>query len=226
MTPPTTQPFPLSKFLHPEDYATLAAERSLVDRLKAVDGQHPHRAWEYSMALYALAAWSRDTMPTAALKLADVGGAGSGFVYAVQTLSADPVIVIDPNLPPGHIGKRTVEDYAAARAGVDQFDAMFVLSVLEHVAQPRPFLRACTHLLKPGGLLFLTVDAWDKHGPDTAHFHWMRQRIYNLDTIIKVQQDLRDFGCRSFGGSDWEYGGDQVFNYSFASVAMIRKETV
>lgn len=231
MTAPHPLPFPLSKFMDLErDRHALAAPLAQVAAARATDGQHPARAWEYAMALHTLAAWTaHQTTLTVPLALADVGGAGSRFAVALETslrALTHPVLIIDPNLPPeipaaaGYKG--TIEAFADTQPH-PAFDALFALSVLEHVPTPRPFLRACRQLLKPDGLLFLTVDAWNSEGPDTAHFSWMRERIYNPDSITKVQQDLREMGFRSFGRSDWTYPGDQLYgSYTFASIAMVR----
>jgi SAM-dependent methyltransferase len=43
-----------------------------------------------------------------------------------------------------------------------RFDAVVVFQVLEHIADPLPFIRSCVNLLSPGGTLILTVP--DGHG--------------------------------------------------------------
>jgi cyclopropane fatty-acyl-phospholipid synthase-like methyltransferase len=95
--------------------------------------------------------------------------------------------------------------------------------VIEHVEEIRKFFRACHMLLKPGGLLFLTTDYWDAEGDDTAHFHWMRKRIYNAERMRKLQGDLRELGYASFGQADWAYHGPQVYDYAVCSTAMVKK---
>lgn len=229
------QPFPLSKCMDPEvDLFELATERTVVDAAQATEGQHPMRVWEYAMAHRAIGDWQKaqqqaDGYVEHALCICDVGGAGSQFALSLSSLSTSDIDIVDPAIPQGIITAGhlrwiglNVETYAGD-APHDQYDVLTVLSVLEHVQEVRPFLRACRMLLKPGGLLFLTMDCWNCSGPDTAHFHWMRKRIYNPDLIRKLQQDLRELGYSSFGRGEWSYHGNFVFDYSFGSLAMVKK---
>jgi SAM-dependent methyltransferase len=227
-------PLPLSKCLDPEDYTWLLPEKDLLEQHQATIGQHPHRLWEYCMALRAIAEW-RDAQAQAdggedrPLHIADVGGAGSRFA-ATLTERAATVSLIDPALTlsglQGGITCFPVDlwQYAATYAH-GAFDGVTALSVLEHVPDEeiRRFLRAARMVLRPGGLLFLTMDCWNCTGPDTAHFHWMRERIYNPDLIRALQQSLRELGFASFGKGDWSYPGSYVYDYSFASLAMVKR---
>jgi hypothetical protein len=231
-----TPDFPLSKTLDPADFGELEGELKVIDAYDAAKGQHPMRRWEYAMAHRAVTEWrawrapTRFDPPEEDLPLiGDVGGAGSRFPFTLRTCSSC-VWIIDaavtpPMDPPDERlqpAKFTVEEFAAY-ASHNQFDVLTAISVLEHVQEISPFLRACHMLLKPGGLLFLTMDYWDKADPDTAHFHWMRERIYNPDSLRQLKIRLREIGFRSFGRSDGDYHGDTVYDYSFCSLAMVRR---
>lgn len=235
-------PLPTSKLMSPTDFDQLSHCTAVLDPIPdLLAGQHPIRRWEYAMALYAIGQWG---IPTSleqpfrfadALTLHDVGGAGSNWWQALATLTPHPVVLVDPSIPtpdgqPGivHHATRievagTVEQYAAG-APHDQADVLTAISVLEHVPTPhiRPFLRACRMLLKPGGLLVLTMDCWDAEGEDTAHFHWMRERIYNVGLLRKLRSDLRELGFTAYGETDWSYHGHQVYDYSIASLTVIK----
>ncbi len=41
-----------------------------------------------------------------------------------------------------------------------QFDAIMLINVVEHLWEPVPVLRECNRLLKPGGMLFVNVPSW------------------------------------------------------------------
>lgn len=234
-------PLPCSKVMSAEDYHQLSAELQTLDRYPDVLlGQHPVRRWEYAMAHYAMRQWAEwywAEHPTATdrdspREILDVGGAGSNFWQTLLSVTSERIIIIDPAAPHNHVqatptGRYTihacpVEEYAAT-ARHDRFDIVTCISVIEHVEEVRPFARAIKMLLKPGGLLFLTTDFWDAEGEDTAHFHWMRKRIYNAHRMVRLLGDLRELGFRSFGESDWSYHGHQVYDYSVASAAMVKK---
>ena len=207
---------PYSKTCAPADFALLTPQLAVVDRHDCLAGQaHALRRWEYAMALYTLEQWRAEHPGQLLQQLCDVGGAGSHFREALAEYA--PVTVIDPAE-----GPQAVEDVAATDAPA--FDALISISVIEHVDEPATFLRACHRLLRPGGLLFLTTDCWGCDGPDTAHFHWMRKRIYNPGSLVKLQGKLRHIGFRSYGAADWHYNGDQLFgSYSFASLAVVKR---
>lgn len=206
---------PLSKTCNPADFGLLRDELAAVDAV-GIAGQHPMRRWEYAMALYTLTAWEAAREDLGCLNrpydALDVGGAGSSFTTILRGWRPGThSVIVDPLLNMG-IEASPFPDASA--------DLLFCLSVLEHVEHPTSFLRACARHLRPGGLLFLTVDYWDCEGPDTAHFHWMRQRIYNRPALTDVLTLARGFGLRRFGGTDWTYHGNQVFDYSFCSLAL------
>lgn len=174
------------------------------------------------------------TLDRAPLQICDIGGAGSGFWQLLTDLTSETVHVVDPNIPPAgtvpatHNNDRcqlhpvSVEAFASVTRA-EAIDVLTSISVIEHVDQLTPFFRACLQLLKPGGLLFLTTDCWDSEGEDVAHFHWMRKRIYNAHRLLHLLGDLRELGFKSFGEADWAYHGNQLYDYSVCSIALIKK---
>lgn len=224
-------PLPYSKVCHlPEDDAQLQSYYDRVLRCPAaLEGQAPIRQWEYAMALYTIDGWvhgpvAQPSYTGGPLDICDVGGAGSQFWQLLAPLTPHGIVLVDPDAaaqPGVRVSAGSVEAYAAS-APHDAFDILTCLSVIEHVEEVRTFLRACYSLLKPGGLLFLTTDYWDAEGPDTAHFHWMRKRIYNADRIRRLLEDLRAIGYKSFGVADRKYHGNMCYDYSVASIALVK----
>jgi len=220
---------PLSKTLDPSDYDQLQPELAIVDRyFTSAREQHPQRKWEYCMALRAISTWLAQTTRHPTYLLADVGGAGSPFWY----LSPEHVTakIIDPDLPDGDsaLGHRcSLAEKLAGRTRLR--DIVVYLSVLEHVEDLDQFLYHLSCLVAPGGLLFLTVDYCDDlsqyaYPIDTFHFHWMRKRIFNaysLGQSVSYPLLQRDFA--EFGGRDLTWHGPQVFNYTFASLALVKR---
>lgn len=208
---------PLTKTLDPADYRLLGDEFARVMETGTA-GQNDHRRWEYSMALRAIHLHRRAPRdPLGRYALLDVGGAGSPFAAICQALPGEVrCTIIDPHVNVG------IEEHQQPHA----VDAVVSISVIEHVARPERFLRAIHRALAPGGLLFLTMDCWDQAGPDKAHFHWMRQRIYNRDSWQALYTDCVRLGFHRFGGADWDYHGSHLYGeYSFCSLCLVKKES-
>lgn len=210
-------PLPLTKSCDPADFDRLVPELTVVDaRFTAAATQHPMRRWEYALALHAWNRWPRPSPgPHAgtAWYALDVGGAGSPF-----SLMLPPTVrceVVDPALNCG---------IESALIAPGTQDAVFCISTLEHVEVPLPVLRAIHRALAPGGLCVLTVDFTDTEGPDEFHFHWMRKRIYTPTSRAKLYRKCRELGFRLFGGHDWSPHGNFVFDYTFASLVLIKGE--
>lgn len=249
----TDTPLAYSKVCNQEDLVRpLEPIADRIARNPAVlHGQHPVRAWEYAMALHTIDGWQsqqpvgggrRPGDPEAGtqeaidagspLRILDVGGAGSGFWQLLIDYTSEDIEIVDPSATLSadsdrgqrQIHATTLEEYKRAVEGrMGSFDIITCISVIEHIELLPPFFRACYALLKPGGLFFGTTDYWNAEGPDVAHFHWMRKRIYNAGTMRRLLGDLREIGFYSFGASDWTYHGPAVHDYSVCSFAMLRR---
>ncbi len=66
----------------------------------------------------------------------------------------------------------SVEEYAAACG--EQFDSVVAFQVLEHVAQPRPFLESAKRMLRPGGRLIVSVPC------DDSYVRYVQNGVLNL----------------------------------------------
>ena len=222
----------LSKTLDPADFDQLAPELEIVDRwFTSAREQHPMRRWEYAMALRARRVWLQwdyDTHGHAdrahGHRIHDVGGAGSPFRAIVSEDAGQYAAVIDPDEEP-HL---TLQQYLRFRGGLAH--EVYCLSVLEHIDDLGRFLYHLDCLVAPGGLLFLTMDCCGCQGHDAGdphHFHWMRQQIFTLTTITGlVHLPLAHRGYRTLDdgfGRDLAYHGDHVFDYSFASLALVKR---
>jgi 2-polyprenyl-3-methyl-5-hydroxy-6-metoxy-1,4-benzoquinol methylase len=117
---------------------------------------------------------------TMAPRFLDVG-CSTGFVVEAARDAGWEAVGIDLNPSAVDFGRargldlRTVAlEEAAFEPGT--FDAVSLFDVLEHLLDPVRTLRACTRLLKPGGIVFLYVPNYDSAsrllmGKD-AHFIW------------------------------------------------------
>jgi len=213
----------LSKTLDPADYADLAPEVAVVERV-GIAGQHEQRRWEYALALRAIAAWRNAERPTHAYvpRLYDIGGAGSSFHAMPNAMSyiVDPAVGIGPYT-------FTTDVHTFQKSQPPLADIVTCLSVLEHVADWQDFLTDLVRLLRPGGLLFLTFDSCEcPHAPedDPHHFHWMRQRIATPAFRAALLIAALGLRCELFGALDARSSGPQVYDYSFSSLALTKKE--
>lgn len=101
--------------------------------------------------------------------------------------------------------------------------AVFGINVLDHVAAPVSFLTHAAQLLRPEGLLFLTMAYWDAEGPDTALGHQDRTRIYSRHSTERLLRDARRVGYGIFGEIDWTYHGDVLGDHSVASLVLYKR---
>jgi hypothetical protein len=204
---------PLTKSLDAAtDFPLLDAELKQVDRY-AIPTE---RRWEYAMALRAWTEWARLTSPHAPPYYGlDVGGAGSPLTLMLASHAHFPCAcqIIDPTLNT-RMEAATVEPLSQ--------DVIFCTSVLEHVDFVLPLLKAMDRALAPGGLLFLTMDGCNSEGKDVYHFHWMRKRIYNVETWQELYKTAHGLGFSKLGRTDWRYHGSPIYNYTFFSLALLK----
>lgn len=212
---------PLTKALDPQDLVDLRPELITVDEwFTTASPQHPMRRWEYALALRACAQWEESVRKDGpqTRRLVDVGGAGSPFFRMVPSWLT---YVVDP------AENCDLATYILSRPVLA--DVVVCLSVLEHIeyADLDRFLYHLNCLVAPGGLLFLTVDHCGdpEHAglPDHHHFHWMRKRIFSASHWAYLYPALRPYGFELFGGADWTWHGPHVYDYSFASLALLKR---
>lgn len=114
-----------------------------------------------------------------ALLVLDVGCGAGNMVHHLQRYGR--VIGIDNFLKPLAVARgRGYEVYLAAGEAIpyrdDGFDLVSLLDVLEHCDDDRQVLRECARVLRPGGLLAVTVPAfpWLWSDNDTINRHRRR----------------------------------------------------
>lgn len=204
-----------------------------------LEGQHSIRAWEYSIALRALESWIAAYHPTDPPHFADVGCAGSRFWVPLIGHTSEDVARIDPALehePHEDRGQYqnfnlSLADYTRLNGMTGRFDAVFCLSVLEHVGgegdafgETLQFLSDLRSLVRPGGLLMLTCDMGE-HSEDTYHFHWMRKWMPTPAVLAGlVEEACIHYGFRRLGTpADFEFRGPTCFDYTVAAIALVKQ---
>jgi SAM-dependent methyltransferase len=203
-------------------------------------GQHPIRAWEYSQALWALEEWDSQQQHQLTHRdedyrswlIADVGGAGSNFWKCLHQHTRRPIYRIDPDHEwerpedASRVFRQTLSQFWSEPPGhaKQMFDAVFCISVIEHVPAVMEFERDLVALVRPGGLLVLTTDAAPSY-PDVYHFHWMRKRIYVPDGLIAMEKYFGTlYGLEPLTPvSSWTWEGPTLYDYTVASAAFVKK---
>lgn len=99
----------------------------------------------------------------------------------------------------------------------DTLAAVFALSVLDRIDAPLRFLRQQSERLLPGGLLLCTFAYWNASGPDVAIGHEVRQRIYDRHAWLKLIEEGRKLGLKTFGEIDWAYHGHTLGDHTLAA---------
>ena len=79
---------------------------------------------------------------------------------------------------------------------VGAFDGVVATDIIEHLENPRQFLRECFHVLRPGGILLLSTPNVDSPYSKalfvrTGNFHWFEESAYrNGGHITPIPQRL------------------------------------
>ena len=125
------------------------------------------RIWEYPDIWHHL----ERLLPTSASQVMDLGSGVTFFPFALATRGIHTLCVdIDPMA--GRDLARAVEAMQPAPGGIafqlteggplevpdGTMDAVYCISVLEHVPDPASLIPEITRVLKPGGLFLLTID--------------------------------------------------------------------
>jgi hypothetical protein len=205
------------------DMIELAPQATLVKvHFDRESPQDPHRQWEYAFAIKAIQEWDWQRGPVGKVAEAyDIGGAGSPLLHMLEAMSI-LTQVIDPKF---NMNLSQVADLIR-RQVAHPAEIVTCISTIEHVPDEAGFVHDLAEVVAPGGLLFMTADAWNGYpgSKDTAHFHWLRERIYCPESWQKLQKFFIDLGFQPFGETDWTYHGDQLYgSYTFCSMAL-RKE--
>ena len=206
----------LSRTLDPADYDHFGEELKVVDA--HVGGlPHHHRRWEYALALHAIHRWSCARQRRVQGPIYDVGGgSGSTLCHMLGAWTDCETVVIDPT-----VNTTPLEQYVGA--GIPLADVVTCISVIEHVPRLDEFLYHLSCLVAPGGLLVLTMDYWNKCGPDTTDNRSLRERLFCPQTYARLRLQLQPLQLTTFGGLDPTFHGCHVWDYTFASLVLEKR---
>ncbi len=151
---------------------------SLEDKFRSSEYRWPgdslhewSRIWEYPYAYHHLRRWRRTVPTETSPKVADVGSGVTFFPFSIGRLGCD-VICTDIDPVCGVDLGRAAAVYAAAPGSVQfrladgsslpfadgELDAVYSISVIEHIPDFAHTLEEVWRILRPGGIFLLTCD--------------------------------------------------------------------
>jgi hypothetical protein len=233
----------LTNSLHPDDYqdiregVTIAkgAVAELQSRGVRIDIPTEHRWWEYGTVIQMMLMQYRDRMSE--VTILDVGS-GRGAVCPALSLTFDTICTecepavgerndrIRCNQVLRALGRKgiSVQDFHTMNLPDMLYDMVSCVSVIEHIDPPiekQSWLNLVDRV-KPGGLFFADVDCV----PDQSKkytFDELRTHNFTCEELHERVDMLREKGMEPIGEPNYEYNGNQVFEFTFFRVGMRKK---
>lgn len=109
----------------------------------------------------------------------------------------------------------------------DKFDAVFCISVLEHVAKDveKQCWRNLADRLRPGGIFFMTTDVVDDPLKSYTYDSMRVMPNYTLpDMQARVEMLIDCCNMLPYGIPDYGYNGDKVHDFTFFRAGFIKGE--
>ncbi len=212
-----------SKCLTQQDFETFSEHALIEPFLQKIHPnyryEHPMRKWEYGLALKFL-------LETGVTTVLDVGGGGSALApilhhygMKVTQIDPDPSGVTTVEMQNQILGSDIAfinEDFLTFK-GRKKFDAVICMSTIEHIETKADEKAFMTKLCKKAPVLFLTTD----FSPKAKVFSPDHYRTYNKMSMLKLANLAKKFKFQFYGEVDYTYGGALVYDYTFASLALI-----
>lgn len=161
--------------------------------------------WEYKVA---------GRFVTKHCRVLDVGSGAGQFLASIQ---AEERVGLETNrkgreATPADIITldEVVEKHATSNA--EYYDVVTAIQVLEHIHDVRPFLEACREILKPGGILVLSVPNNDGfvgaqelplNMPPHHMGRWTRQSLASIASLLNLELLMVEFEPLQEGNLGW-----------------------
>lgn len=197
------------------------------------------RWWEYGSAIQMIVnRWPDKDLST--LDVLDVGSGWSGLGPAINLAWNSNVTEYEPVAEYRNDRARTNEllrslgikgtrciNADLVNMPEDKFDAVFCISVLEHV--PKDVEMQCwwnlADRVRPGGILFITTDVVDD--PNKSHIYDSMRVMpnYTSNDMKERVEKLQDYcNMYSYGIPDYNYNGNKVHDFTFFRAGFIKGE--
>jgi 2-polyprenyl-6-hydroxyphenyl methylase/3-demethylubiquinone-9 3-methyltransferase len=185
----------------------------------------------------------RGAKPFSGLRLLDIGCGGGLLSEPMARLGAS-VVGADPSptnieVAKIHAAQSGLDiDYRATsaeelNAAGEKFDIILNMEVIEHVSDPAMFLRECSAMLRPGGLMFIatinrTMKAWALAIIAAENvLRWLPKGTHSYEKLVRPQElegPLADAGLTVIDRTGvfynvladrWDLSRDMDVNYMF-----------
>jgi SAM-dependent methyltransferase len=179
------------------------------------------RCWEYPFVFHHLLREQKANQP---FKVADFGSGSTFFTIAaarrgidILAFDNDPVSVRDLQkavdvlgVGPGSVRVELSGDtLPCADAAVD---AAYSISVLEHMADPVPVVAELARIVRPGGLLLVTLDSDVERstaGVSPQHFERLRDALAAAFSFEYPEKIIHHFDVLTSKSSPWPRAGER-----------------
>lgn len=228
---------PYTRSLDTADYSFLPhAERIRAFELAMIAPHftsHEHKLWECASIMQQL---DELNVPKAA-RILDVGSGGMYFPPYLATEGGYPDLTLtdsDTSIEGKIESQRQSYGVALPFFGVaaedmsrlphESFDVVMCISAIEHMGGHDEALKEICRLARPGGLIFITsdyfrstngyVDEWQWHA---SPFRACQVTPYHKEFVLRIPEKIN---AEFVGGTDLDYRGDFVHNYSFVNICL------
>jgi len=174
------------------------------------------RVWEYPYAFYHLEKWKKQLTGIPLPRIVDIGSGVTFFPFTIARMGCrvtcvdnDPIVAHDLeraiHCTPCGTGsvEQVFADGAALPIKNEEIDAVYCISVLEHVPSPDTVLKELARILKPGGMLILTIDldmrgdaeiGVERYRSLTTLIHDLFTHVYDVVTVHPLDMLLSSRG--------------------------------
>lgn len=244
--------FPFSRVMRASDYELFPECGQTVDDVQALAGpvhphQHPHRRWEYMMMVAAFNFWLSRKERSDTYNVGDFG-CGIGLSPAIMLYLNNDVTMYEPWTfgnedefqlrQMNNIGQymAKVQDRSAMYAMIhralgelmpeadhNRYDVALCISTIEHIKNYLTAFEDMCRTVKPGGMMFLTMDFCTDPVDHYQHAP-LRGGVMPTARYMETLQNVAwNFGFRLLGEEsswDWDESCRLVHDYGFASLAL------
>jgi len=154
-------------------------------------------------------------------KIIDIGGGYGDFVQQISEKYMDShITLLEPGISrihtksiPNLVKINQFMDNTFASENKEKYDIITSFHVLEHVINPKEFIKNCYTITKPGGLIYIEVPNQDNDVKDSSEYYrdniwYMKAHIsyFTVDIMKQIlkELDINNYSIHGFERYDYE----------------------